>query len=381
MALTLGTTGMDSATEAELRDAFASANATAGGRWQLVPESEAEYVVVDMDSMYGPMSWLRLHAAGKKVIGLTEAIRTQTDFRLGRPLSGEELGNLLSGIAEGGAPAAAPQAPVAVPSGMSPAPLPQDQLPEEHPQHFDEEAEAPAAPGLPASVEAGSLAPTSIEPAPAAVAPAATAPAAPEPAAPEPAAPPPVAAPPRERSLGDWLAAGMLDERVRFQRAGGPEVLIDPQSRQYYGPSALKPLAAYFEGVVDRKDFAPAGTGWDADATAQGAAQPLSRLQWYGGLLAGRGRLLPGFDADARYRLGKWPQTEREFPKHFRIATAMMKGPATLPEIAAASSVPLDEVTDFVNANLATGFAEPYRDPEPEPEPQKSGLFGRLRGK
>jgi hypothetical protein len=373
MAFTLGTTGMDSATEAELRDAFASANATAGGRWQLVPESEAEYVVVDMDSMYGPMSWLRLHAAGKKVIGLTEAVRTQTDFRLGRPLSGEELGNLLAGIVEGGG-LAAPEAPVAVPSGMSPAPVPQDQLPEEHPQHFDEEAEAPApAPGLPASVEAGSLAPTSIEPAPAPVH------AAPAPA---PAAPPQAATPARERTLGDWLAAGALDERVRFQRAGGPEILIDPQARQYYGPAALKPLAGYFEGAVDRKDFAPAGAGWDADASAQGAAQPLSRLQWYGGLLAGRGRLLPGYDADARFRLGKWPQTEREFPKHFRIATAMMKGPATLPEIAAASSVPLDEVTDFVNANLATGFAEPYREPEPEPEPQKSGgLFGRLRGK
>src|SRR3546814_8331743 len=41
--------------------------------------------MVDMDSMYGPMSWLRLHAAGKQVIGLTTAQRTQTDFRLGRP--------------------------------------------------------------------------------------------------------------------------------------------------------------------------------------------------------------------------------------------------------------------------------------------------------
>ena len=33
MALTLGTTGMDSATEAELRAAFLQANATQGGRW------------------------------------------------------------------------------------------------------------------------------------------------------------------------------------------------------------------------------------------------------------------------------------------------------------------------------------------------------------
>ena len=94
------------------------------------------------------------------------------------------------------------------------------------------------------------------------------------------------------------------------------------------------------------------------EAAALGAAQPLARLQWYGGLLAGKGKLLPGFDPTAQYQLRKWPQTEREFPKHFRIATAMMKGPATLDEIATASGVPLEDVVDFVNANLATGFAE-----------------------
>jgi hypothetical protein len=40
-----------------------------------------------MDSMYGPMSWLRLHAAGKQVIGLTSAARTQTDYRIERPIN------------------------------------------------------------------------------------------------------------------------------------------------------------------------------------------------------------------------------------------------------------------------------------------------------
>ena len=48
----------------------------------------------------------------------------------------------------------------------------------------------------------------------------------------------------------------------------------------------------------------------------------------------------------------------------------------------AASGVPQEDVVDFVNANLATGFAEPVQDAPTEPtEPQKGGLFGRLRGK
>ncbi|KGQ18590.1 hypothetical protein LF41_616 [Lysobacter dokdonensis DS-58] len=371
--MTLGTTGMDSATEAELRAAFLQANATQGGRWKLVPEAEADYVVVDMDSMYGPMSWLRLHAAGKQVIGLTSAPRTQTDFRLERPINANGVAAMLDQISGGGsvtAPAAEPVAQ-AVPSGMSPSPVPYDQLPEEVPQKPREDLSAPPpAPKLPDSVQAGSLKPTTIEPAPAPVA-----------AAPAPA-PVAAAAPPRERHLGDWLVPGELQGKLRYQLGNGPAVLIDADARQYHGPAALKPLAGYFDGAVKRDHFGSLDDATFArEATALGAAQPLARLQWYGGLLAGQGKLLPGFDPSAQYRLTKWPQTEREFPKHFRIATAMMKGPATLDDVAAASGCPLEDVIDFVNANLATGFAEVVSD-EPEPvEPQKGGLFGRLRGK
>lgn len=369
MALTLGTTGMDSATDAELRTAFQQIAATHGSRWQLVDESQADYVVVDMDSMYGPMSWLRLHAAGKQVVGLTSAPRTQTDFRLERPISAAGLAALLDQIQGGGSVTAAPVAeagPVAVPSGMSASPVPQDQLPEEMPRRVPEDlrAQGVQAPKLPDSIEAGSLAPTTIEP-------------------PHVAPPPPAPAAPRETRLADWVADGALQGKVRYQKGAGPLLLIDGDARTYHGPAALKPLAAYFEGAVERGDFgALDDASFAREATALGAAQPLNRLQWYGGLLAGQGALLPGFDPSAKYRLAKWPQTEREFPKHFRIATAMMKGPATLDDIAAGAGVGREEVIDFVNANLATGFAEIVSDAPPEPtEPQKGGLFGRLRGK
>jgi hypothetical protein len=360
MALTLGTTGMDSATEAELHAAFQQANATQGGRWKLLPEADADYVVVDMDSMYGPMSWLRLHAAGKQVIGLTSAARTQTDFRLERPVNARSVGALLAELS-GGSVAAPAAEPVAVPSGMSPSPVPQDQLPEEMPQKPREDlGPPPSAPKLPDSVVAGSLAPTTIEPAPVAA-----------------------VAPPRERHLGDWLGAGDLQGKLRYQQGNGPLLLIDADARQYHGPAALKPLADYFAGPVKREAFGTIDAATFAkEAATLGAPQPLNRLQWYGGLLAGRGKLLAGFDPAEKYRLSKWPQTEREFPKHFRIATAMMKGPATLEEITAASGVPHEDVVDFVNANLATGFAEAVSDQPTEPtDAQKGGLFGRLRGK
>src|SRR5690606_40499573 len=114
-----------------------------------------------------------------------------------------------------------------------------------------------------------------------------------------------------------------------------------------------------------------------------GAPQPLLRLVWLGGLVSGEGRLLPGYDPDAKYQLTRWPQTEREFPRHFRIATAMMKGPAKLEEIAATSGIALAEITDFVNANLATGIAEavPEQPAEPSTPARPGGLLGRLRGR
>ncbi|SJZ75370.1 hypothetical protein [Novilysobacter spongiicola] len=366
MALTLGLTGMDATTEASLKDAFNEANARLGGAWQLQPETQAEFVVVDMDSMYGPMSWLRLHAAGKTVIGLTSAPRTQADFRLSQPFDTGSVARLLQELAPGEA-----GADTAIPSGLTPSPVPQDQLPEERARP-DEEAD----PSLASTEETTSP----EEPPSAAVA--KVVPAAPTVAPhtpPRPAAPAPEAEP---KTLAEWLARGRIAGRVRLERDGTP-LLIDARQRQYHGPAALKPLSAHVSDTLVAADFQqPDDAGWDREAATLGAGQPLSRLVWFGGLLAGKGELMQGFDPEARYQMLKWPQTEREYPKHFRIATVMMKGPATLPDIAEASGVPLADVTDFVNASLATGFADVEHLPEPTPEPQKpTGLFGRLRGR
>src|SRR5690606_2076257 len=189
-----------------------------------------------------------------------------------------------------------------------------------------------------------------------------------------------------DRPLASWLGDNGLERRVRLQRDGGPVLLVDPRSRLWHGPATLKPLTAYFDGTLVIGDFeTPDAATWEAGAAKLGAAQPLTRLQWLGGLLGGHGALLPGLDPEGRYRLTKWPQTEREYPKHFRIATAMMKGPATLAEVAEASGVAREEVADFVNANLATGYAEfvPPASPEPETPAQKraGGMFGRMLGR
>ena len=374
MSFTLGLTGMDQATESALKAAF---NEVAGRirEWSMVAENDAEYIIVDMDSMYGPMSWLRLHAAGKKVIALTSASRTQADFLLLRPFDARQLGAVLGEIGGGMAEIPPVPAPIVIPPPQpvrAPEPVPPPAV------AAPAQAPAPPPPAPPA---------VSPPPAPPAVAAASPVPVAP----PAPAAPPaPVAAVPaasepqepaaqsaRSTAFAHWLRPGALTGRARYQGGKGPELFIDFTQRQYFGPATLKPLAEYFVANVGLRDFEQLDDrAWQTATASLGEVQALARLQWFGGLLAGEGKLLPGFDPDGRFVLSKWPQTEREYPRHFRIATAMMKGPSTIAEIAAASSVPAADVIDFINANLATGFAEPSGDGG-----KSGGLMDRLRGR
>lgn len=415
MSLTLGLTGMDPATETALRAAFAEANARLGGHWSLVPDAEAGHVIVDMDSMYGPMSWLRLHAAGRQVIGLTSAPRTQTDFRLGRPFDigqvmdllvavaraeGTELRESAAGGESAGAvsPAPAPTpvqepAPALAPAGTDaaeaaperaaepaagpdpvPAPEPEPGQPPESVLAPDAAARATPAAELPAAVHAPGPA-TPAAPPEAASSGTTTPPA---PRVPQPA-------PPAADTLAAWLQPGALSGRVRYRRSSGPTLLIDGPADAWYGPTPLKPIAGYFEGRVQHSDFeALDADAWARETASAGERQPLSRLRWLAGLLAGKGALVAGLEAGDRFQLSKWPQTEREYPRHFRIATQMMKGPATVAEIAEASGVPEPDVADFVNANLATGFAAPVVEAPPAPEEPvkpRGGLLGRLRSR
>jgi len=365
MPLKLGLTGMDQSTRARLESTFAEANALAGNGWQLVTDEEASHVIVDMDSMYGPMSWLRLHADGKQVIGLTVAPRTQADYHLPQPADAGILAAVLRQIA--------PVEPH--PAGRTPAPEAGDQLPEERTAPPDEEQAAPGVFGStpPATEELGDPA----EPGSTAVGQV-------MPAAPtvDPAIP--AATPPsddgRPRRLDEWLASGGPGHRFALER-DGVEILVDPAAGRYHGPALLKPLAGLAAAEFTAEDLGPEPEDWETRAAAIGPAQPLSRLLWFAALQAGNGELLPGFDPGARYQLLKWPQTEREFPRHFRIATVMMRGAARLEEVAATAGVPLEEVIDFVNANLATGFARPEQPEAPAPAAPRQGLFGRLRGR
>ena len=297
----LSFSGFDRADEAQARALFEGLHLS---DWMLSDEAGADAVLIDLDSMYGQMAWMKGFDAGKVTIGLTQALRADTAYRIDAPLSAEALHAVLAAIAGG------PQAN---------APAVETPMPE------------------PAAAAVTSLAP--VSPPVATTSPEATAVTAPVPA----------------NRLAARLARATGPFAVQFGDL--PRLVIDPASQQFAPGKSLKALIDYGHAEIAAESVEALDPETAAAALRQaGDPQPLSRLTWLLALGGGGGRLLdhaPG----TRFQLGKWPQAEREFPKHFRIATVMLKAPATLTEIASASGASEADVADYINAALAVGHA------------------------
>lgn len=334
---TISFSGFSREESAQLEALLKQAREAIGEMWSIEAENDAQVVVADMDSMYGQMGFLKARGNGKTTVGVTSGARNDADHLLARPVNADSLQTLLKQLASVlpkqtlNAPREVEDAVAARITGQQPALPPRTT------------GQQPAMPPLPERT-------TGQQPAMDARSTAERAAVAAPPA--EPAPPPP----PADVTLNDLLRQGRNAGAIRLQADGAPALIIDFDSQTYGGGTALKPLQPY-AGLVIKPGVAEELSAAEAETaqTAAGGKQPIARLQWFIALQSGKGRLQAGFDPNARYKLDKWPQTEREFPKHFRIATVMMKGPATLTEIAEQSGSPLNEVIDFVNASLTSG--------------------------
>ncbi|HEX7368965.1 MAG TPA: hypothetical protein VF284_01615 [Rhodanobacteraceae bacterium] len=158
-------------------------------------------------------------------------------------------------------------------------------------------------------------------------------------------------------NLAEAIALGMATSARKMTGPDGAELVLDPEHNAYYFEStSLKPLEIILQQPADR--WTPVYSDTLAKAGAANAAQPLERLRWFAGLVATPGILGRKLSRGERYKLTRWPETEREFPKHFRIAKALLKEHATADEIVSASGMPYEEVVDYMNASDAAGRLE-----------------------
>lgn len=343
MAYKIALVGASPAEETEFRGLLATAAQRLRQSWEVSNERDADLVVVDVDSVFGHMAWLKANGAGKRTAAFTERDSArESDLLLGRPLSLEGLVKLLLmyNLPSGAAPpaaavaaaapvAAAPAADAGYASEFSPG--------ESRPQRPPPRAEAPA-------VEAPR--PPPPRPAPPPV------------AAPAPPPPAPVAAP-REQSLADFITQSPLPGPAKLVTEGAPDLIVDPGSQSWYSSATgLRALAPHCARALTNADWQLLNAAEFAAAKGSTAAQPYSRLLWFYTLNRSQGELLPGLDRIARFKLARYPQSEREFAKHFRIGTFMMKDYASLEDIAEASGAALNDVIDYVNAYTAVGYVE-----------------------
>lgn len=338
--------------------------------WEWSDLTDAVVVVVDMDSFFGHMAWLKASGSDKTVITIARSGRVHgSELVLGKPLDDDALAVLLEQVAgtingsdgdlhsahgtpahtvplaldAASAPAVA-QATLHAPAAQAaPSPVPSVASPE-----FAKAIEGVASENKTKRVTDDAKPPTMPE------TPATAAPQEPEP-----------------------INVAELIVR-RFPTLAGRvadcDLVVDSEHGVYYAGDALKPL----QDPLERKPSSLHTLDAAALATVrQRKPLPLARLRWFAGLVATPGILARGLQEGERYKLSRWPQTEREFPRHFRIATAMMKQAATPAELAVASGVPLAEVIDYINASKAAGWLAVERD-EPLPEQEKSAQTAKL---
>lgn len=341
MAYKIALVGASPAEETEFRGLLSTAAQRLRQSWEVSNERDADLVVVDVDSVFGHMAWLKASGAGKRTAAFTERDSArESDLLLGRPLSLEGLVKLLlmynlpSGAAPSAVAAAAAAPLAATDSGYASEYSPGEARVQRAPPP---RAEAPA-------VEAPRP-PPPPRPAPPVVAPVAPVPV-------------PVAVP-RELSLADFLTTSPLPGPARLVTEGAPDIILDPGSQSWYSSATgLRALAPHCARTLTTADWQLLNAAEFAAAKGGAAAQPYSRLLWFYTLNRSQGELLPGLDRIARYKLARYPQSEREFAKHFRIGTFMMKDYASLEEIAEASGAALNDVIDYVNAYTAVGYVE-----------------------
>jgi hypothetical protein len=187
-----------------------------------------------------------------------------------------------------------------------------------------------------------------------------------------------VPAPPPALCLEDLLAQEPAREGLlQLQADGLPVLLLDPRDRTWRSPVTLKNLGPWCARPLEPSDVTVLDEAQFAAAAGTLTAHPHARLQWLVHLLRSDGRLVTPLDPNGRFKLARWPQSEREFPKHFRIATMMLKEAAPLDEIAELAGATVTDVANFVNAYHALGYIECEEPVRLYDQPRRaSRLFG-----
>jgi hypothetical protein len=341
-------------------------------RWRAGDHASADLLIIDADSVYGHMDWLKATSSGRIIAAYTKSPESyESYFSLRQPIATADLVSLLNrvGARLGGAPEAPVEQTPAVKTTANAAPAAIRTSNEA--VAMVAAVRAAAASATPAAAPKVDVAAPVVAAAPVVVPKVEKAPVAASHAP---------SAPPRGIQLLDLLEPDApLKGRLRLTADGLPVLLLDPRERTWHSPSTLKALSAWCTRSLTANEVHYADDIEFAREIVTMPAHPYARLQWLTHLVQGDGQLDPTLDVNARYKLSRWPQSEREFPRHFRIATMMLKQAGTLDEIAEQGGATISDVANFINAYHALGYIEVDGAERASEGANRGGLFGRMR--
>ena len=103
--------------------------------------------------------------------------------------------------------------------------------------------------------------------------------------------------------------------RPVWSHNSAPDLTLDPGNKTYYADGAARTLSPHSQRVIALDDWKPVDYADLSALQASGKGQPYARLLWLHHALGSNGRLSAELDADAKYKLNRWPQIDREFPR------------------------------------------------------------------
>ena len=370
-------TGMEPVDAAQLAALFEDVNRRSDNHWTLAPDLDAASVlVIDVDTLYGHMTWLRSQNSGQTIVALTTGTNADADYVLHRPVTTDSMHRLLQDLAkpDNAAPAASAMAPAQPAPDARTEPPPPPPAAVTAPSHQTSAGNsAVTQPPRPAAAPSHE---TSVAPA------AVTQP--PPASAPTPTPPTPVTpvTPTTHKLIDALLSTDIGAGPHRLDLPGLAPLVLDMTHKVFLCGTGIKGFLPHAQANLNGQAWQPLSAAeFSTLRQTVGGTQPIGRLVWLAALGASGGEITAAAPG-TRYRLSKWPQIEREFPKHFRIATTMMKGFHDAESIAQQSGCSLAEVNDFIAANLVSGHAE-IEPTAPSPDAAAAApksLLGRLRG-
>jgi hypothetical protein len=181
-------------------------------------------------------------------------------------------------------------------------------------------------------------------------------------------------------ALRDYVRGNLLGGPATISLDGIPNLTLDPKEKAFHSAGTLKTLAPYCTQSFAHTAWRPVTSAELGRLRSEQPGLPYMRLIWLDALVNSQGNLARHLDPGGRYKLKNWPEIDRDYPNHVRIAKAMQE-PAKLNEIAAASGAPMAEVFALVSAYDAIGAIDVERRiPRHEtPPPPAGGLLARLR--